>query len=127
MRIVPRFPMRRIARFRTIKRGLHEVPFSSSVHCGACRQESARVQGTRRLQRVQLFLCALVMDRIWFPVKHRRRVRAVERCVAHLCWFEANVGPVTVFKIDEWSTKFGHHWFDVAHVHDQSSLPVPFC
>ena len=51
----------------------------------------------RRLQRIRLFLCALVMDRIWFPGKHRRRVRAVERCVAHLCWFEANVGPVTVF------------------------------
>ena len=51
--------------------------------------------------------------------KHRRRVSVVERFVAHLCWFEANVGPGTVLGTDEPSTEFGYHWFD-AHVHDHS-------
>ena len=35
------------------------------------------------------------------------------------CWFEANVGPGTVFGTNEPSTEFGYHWFD-AHVHDHS-------
>ena len=38
----------------------------------------------------------LVLDRIRSPSKHRRRVRVVERYFAHLCWFEANVGPEAV-------------------------------
>ena len=41
----------------------------------------------------------LVLDRIRSPGKYRRRVRAVESFFffAHLCWFEANVGPEAVF------------------------------
>ena len=71
---------------------------------------------------VGLFRRALVLDRIRFPGKHRRRVRVVERFVAQFCWFEANVRPEAVFETDERITEFGHHWFDVAHVHDLSSL-----
>ena len=41
----------------------------------------------------------LALDRIRSPGKYLRRVRAVERFFffAHLCWFEANVGPEAVF------------------------------
>ena len=39
----------------------------------------------------------LVLDRIRYPGKYRRRVRAVESFFfAHLCQFEANVGPEAV-------------------------------
>ena len=40
----------------------------------------------------------LVLDRIRSPGKYRRIVRVAERLFfAHLCWFEANVGPEAVF------------------------------
>ena len=29
--------------------------------------------------------------------------------------------------VSERSTKFGHHWFHVAHVHDHSTLQVTLC
>ena len=49
-------------------------------------------------------------------------VCAVGRFVAHICWFEANVGPEAVFGTDERTTEFGHQWSDVAHAHDRSSF-----
>ena len=69
---------------------------------------------------VSLFLRALVLNRIMFPGKHR----AVERSVAHLCWFEANVGQEVFFGTDEWSTEFGHHWFHAARAHGHSPHPL---
>ena len=97
-RSVPRFSLRRISRSRMTERGLHEVPFSSSFSLWCmpsgictCSRDQTTSTGTA------IYMCAFVLDRIWSPGKHCRRVRAVERCVAHLCWFEANVGPVTVF------------------------------
>ena len=46
----------------------------------------------------------LVLDRIRSPGKYRRRVRVVERFIAHLCWFEGNVGPEAVFGTDKRTT-----------------------
>ena len=44
-------------------------------HCGACRRESAHVQGTRRLQRVRLFLLCLHCTGLRF------QANIVEECV----------------------------------------------
>ena len=69
-------------------------------------------------ERIRLFLRALVLYSILFPSKRRRGGRAVERSVAHLFWFEANVKQ---------EAEFGHHRFHVAHVHDHAALPVTLC
>ena len=62
-----------------------------------------------------------------FPSKHRRGGRDVERSIAHLSWFEANVGQeVFFFGTDKRSTELGHHWFHVAHVHDHSPFQLHF-
>ena len=89
-------------------------------NCGACRQESVHVQGTRRLQWVRLFLRSFVLD----------KANLVEEFVLlsallHICGVEENLGSEVVFWIDEWSIEFGYHWFDVAHVHDHSTLSAP--
>ena len=44
---------------------------------------------------------------------------------AHLRGFEEDSRSEVVLWIDEWSIEFGYHWFDVAHVHDHSPLPIP--
>ena len=54
---------------------------------------------------------ALVLDRVGSPGKHRRGVRVDRRLVAHLCWFETNVGTQTVSRTDE-RLIFYHHWSD---------------
>ena len=87
--------------------------------------ESARVQGTRRLQRVRLFLRSLVLDRLWIPGENCRGICAVECATAHLRWFEEDLESEVVFWIYEWSNEFGYHWVDAAHVHDHSPLSVP--
>ena len=48
-----------------------------------------------------------------------------ECITAYLRWFEEDLGSEVVFWSVEWSIEFGHHWFDVAHVHDHSPLSVP--
>ena len=69
---------------------------------------------------VSLFLRALALNRIMFPGTHR----AVERSVAHLCWFEANVGQEVFFGTDERPTEFGHHWFHAARARGHSPHPL---
>ena len=96
---------------------MRSAVFFFFLHRCARRQKSSRVQGTRRPQRIRLFLRALEHDKIKFPNKHRRGGRAVERSGAHLCWFEASIGPEAVYGIDRRSTELCYQWFDVAHVH----------
>ena len=54
------------------------------------------------------------------------RITCFERFVAHRRRFETNFGSEAVFCVGERPSEFGHHWIDVAHVHDHSPLPVPF-
>ena len=68
-----------------------------------------RIQGTRRPQRKRIVLRSLVLDRVGSPGKHRR---VVVRLVAHLCWFETNVGTETVSRTDERLIVLNHHWSD---------------
>ena len=69
--------------------------------------------GTRRLQRVQLFLRSFELYRPWIPGEHRRGICAVECTSAHLRGFEEDSRPEVVFWIDELSMEFGCHWFIV--------------
>ena len=57
---------------------------SPSLPCACCR----RVDPTRRVQRVQLFLCSFVLYMPWIPGEHRRGICAVECVAAHLRGFE---------------------------------------
>ena len=57
---------------------------SPSLPGASCR----RVDPTRRVQRVQLFLRSFVLYRPWIPGEHCRTIRAVECVTAHLRGFE---------------------------------------
>ena len=71
---------------------------------------------------ISTFVCT---DRLWIPGEHSRGICVVECITAHLRWFEEDLGSEVVFWSVEWLIEFGHHWFDVAHVHDHSPLSVP--
>ena len=69
---------------------------SPSFPCASCR----RVDPTRRVQRVRLFLCSFVLYMPWIPGEHCRGICAVECATAHLRWFEEDLGSEVVFWIE---------------------------